>query len=59
MLAVTVIRMIKMFAWEERTANRIDATRQDELKKIIKFKMAQVFSANVQYVSWSRLIVLC
>ena len=43
--------MIKMFAWEDRTVNRIDVTRREELKWIIKFKMAQVLSANIQYAS--------
>ncbi|RDX55375.1 P-loop containing nucleoside triphosphate hydrolase protein [Lentinus brumalis] len=47
---VTVIRMIKMFAWEERTAKRIDAARRDELKSIMKSKAAQVVSANVHYL---------
>ncbi|KAI0711040.1 P-loop containing nucleoside triphosphate hydrolase protein [Cerioporus squamosus] len=47
---VTVIRMIKLFAWEERTANRIDEKRQEELKSIFKFKAAQVLSANVHYI---------
>ncbi|KAI0655608.1 P-loop containing nucleoside triphosphate hydrolase protein [Cubamyces menziesii] len=48
--SVTVIRMIKMFAWEDRTVNRIDVTRREELKWIIKFKMAQVLSANIHYL---------
>ncbi|RPD67396.1 P-loop containing nucleoside triphosphate hydrolase protein [Lentinus tigrinus ALCF2SS1-6] len=47
---VTVIRMIKMFAWEERTANKIDVKRQNELKRIVSFKIAQVLGANVHYI---------
>ena len=43
--------MIKLFAWEERTADRINEKRQAELKGIFKFKFALLFSANVKCVS--------
>ena len=45
--------MIKLFAWEERTAEKINEKRQAELKGIFKFKFALLFSANVKCVSQS------
>ncbi|KAI0711031.1 P-loop containing nucleoside triphosphate hydrolase protein [Cerioporus squamosus] len=48
--AITVIRMIKLFAWEDRTADKIDEKRREELKKIYKFKVALLLSANVNYM---------
>ena len=45
--------MIKLFAWEERTAQRINEKRQAELKGIFKFKFSLLFSANVKCVSQS------
>ncbi|RPD55086.1 multidrug resistance-associated ABC transporter [Lentinus tigrinus ALCF2SS1-6] len=47
---VTIIRMIKLFAWEERTAERINEKRQAELKGIFKFKFVLLLSANVNFV---------
>ena len=45
--------MIKLFAWDDRTAERINEKRQAELKGIFKFKFALLFSANVKCVSQS------
>ncbi|RDX55373.1 hypothetical protein OH76DRAFT_1478034 [Lentinus brumalis] len=48
--AVTVIRMIKLFAWEDRTVAKIDEKRRKELETIYQAKVAILLSANVNYM---------
>ena len=36
--------MVKLFGWESKMSERIDAKRQDELVVIRKFKLLTMFS---------------
>ncbi|KAH9939288.1 P-loop containing nucleoside triphosphate hydrolase protein [Epithele typhae] len=45
----TVIRMIKLFAWERRTAARLDEKREEELVSLRKFSVLGMVNRNVTY----------
>ena len=47
---MTVIRMIKMFAWEQRISEQLDEKREEELKYLRKFKILSMVNTNVKYV---------
>ena len=49
LLAMTVIRMIKMFAWERRALDDLDEKREEELKHLLRFKILGMVSGNFKY----------
>ena len=51
---MTVIRMIKMFAWERRTAEDLDKKREEELKYLLRFRVLSLVNSNVKYASDAR-----
>lgn len=51
--AINVIRMIKLFGWEPRVADRLKSRREDELMSIRKYKMLELLNNTIKYVSTS------
>jgi len=43
---MTVIRMIKLFAWESRTAKRLDKKREEGLQPLRRFKILSMVNVN-------------
>lgn len=56
--------MVKMFGWEARMSERIDAKREDELKLLRKYQLINVSVTILKYVAilsvlCFQLIILC
>jgi hypothetical protein len=47
---MNVLRMIKLFGWERNTNDRVASKREDELRLILKRKLLELASNNVNYV---------
>ena len=43
LLAMQVIRMVKLFGWEPQIADRIHTNREDELYSFLKTEMSEIF----------------
>ncbi|KAF9483592.1 multidrug resistance-associated ABC transporter [Pholiota conissans] len=48
--AMSIIRMVKLFGWENRMAERLQAKREEELKLIWKLKLLNCASAMVGFI---------
>ena len=55
---MTVIGMIKLFAWESHVGKRIDEKRQVELKALRLSKFLQLLNANVKCVLTSDIFLV-
>ncbi|KAI0832850.1 multidrug resistance-associated ABC transporter [Trametes gibbosa] len=49
-IAMNVIRMIKLFGWEPKVADQLASKRDDELKYIRKYKILELINGNINYV---------
>lgn len=47
---MTIIRMIKLFAWENRVSDRIDSRREEELVYLRAFNVLRMVNDNVKCV---------
>ncbi|KAH9939277.1 uncharacterized protein BXZ73DRAFT_76000 [Epithele typhae] len=47
---MNVIRMIKLFGWEPRVADRIGNKREDELSYIRRYKFLELINGNINYI---------
>lgn len=47
---MTVIRMIKMFAWERRVIEQLDQKREEELRYLRHFKFLGMINGNLKCV---------
>jgi ABC-type multidrug transport system fused ATPase/permease subunit len=47
---MNVLRMVKLFGWERRMDARVRAKRADELRLILKRKLVELASNNINYV---------
>ena len=48
---MNVIRMIKLFGWEPRVAQRLADKRESELVFIRKYKILELINNNIKFVS--------
>ena len=48
-IAMNVIRMIKLFGWELKMSHRLADKRQDELSLVTKFKYLTYMNVNIKY----------
>ncbi|CAL1716627.1 unnamed protein product [Somion occarium] len=47
--AISVIRMIKLFGWEQKMTEQIDRKREVELKAVKEFKVLRVINGTMSY----------
>ncbi len=52
-LAMNVIRMIKLFGWENKMSTLIANKRNEELKYLYTFRMLELLNNNIKYVEFS------
>ena len=48
---MNVIRMIKLFGWEPRVAERLADKRESELVFIRKYKILELINNNIKFAS--------
>jgi hypothetical protein len=49
---MNVLRMIKLFGWENKINVKISETRDQELKWIRKRQVLDLFNNNLKWVCW-------
>lgn len=56
-LAMNVIRMIKLFGWEPRVNEQLAGKREDELQQYRKYRLLELANGMIKYVVLCRVLL--
>jgi hypothetical protein len=48
-IVVSVLKMVKLFGWENKMLNQIQDARNDELKSVLKLKVLESLTGILKY----------